>query len=303
MQKKNWIIATRNSPLALQQTTLIANAISEYHPDVVIEFYSLTTEGDKDLERPLVELGGKSLFVKELQTAVLEGRADLAVHSLKDMSVFAYPGLTLAAVSMREDPRDVLISNRYSSFAELPYASVVGSCSPRRIAQMKALRGDLQFRNLRGNIGTRLSKLDQGQYDAIVLAAAGLKRMDHAQRIKEFFAVKEIIPAIGQGALGVECRLHDHEAMQLVSHIHDSRTALCITAERAVNQKLGGDCQTAIGAFAWLEDEALHLIAMVGSQDGQLILRSYRHGPLQNAAEIGLQVAQDLIAQGALKLL
>jgi hydroxymethylbilane synthase len=303
MQKKKWIIATRNSPLALQQTTMIASAISEYHPSVTIEFYSLTTEGDKDLERPLVELGGKSLFVKELQTAVLEGRADLAVHSLKDMSVFVCPGLTLAAISVREDPRDVLISNRYSSFAELPYASMVGSCSPRRIAQMKSLRGDVQFRNLRGNIGTRLSKLDQGEYDAIVLAAAGLKRMNHAERIKEFFDIRKIIPAIGQGALGIECRQNDNEAMQLVSHVHDPRTALCVTAERAVNQELGGDCQTAIGAFAWLEEDKLHLLAMVGSQDGQLILRSYRYGNSQNAAEIGLQVAQDLIAQGALKLL
>jgi hydroxymethylbilane synthase len=302
--KQKWVIATRNSPLALTQSNFVKQRILEKYPHVTIEFLCLTTEGDKNTAQPLLELGGKSLFVKELQNALLNGSADMAVHSLKDMSVFSCAGLQFAAILAREDARDAFISNHFSSFSELPANSIVGTSSPRRVSQLKFLRPDLQFTFLRGNVGTRLNKLDNDEYAAIILAAAGLIRLNKAGRIQEFFDPQQIIPAIGQGALAIECRENDVETLELTAHLQDIETTLCTTAERAVNQQLGGDCHTPIGAHAWIDaQQILHVQAIVGNLAGSKQLKSYRSGLPEQANELGTAAGEDLLMQGAEKLI
>ncbi len=296
-------IATRKSPMALWQAHFIKANIQRIYPDLSIQLIELVTQGDKDLSTALVNLGGKSLFVKELQQALLNDQADIAVHCIKDMSVHAVPGLKLAAVCQRSDPRDALISHQKITLRELPHGAVVGTASPRRQSLLLAMRPDLTIKLLRGNVNTRLQKLDAKNYDAIVLAAAGLERLSLAQRIHERFDPNTFIPAIGQGALGIECRANDTATLQKIAFLHHSPTAACIDAERAVNQTLGGDCHTPIGAYAQINDGELRLKAVVGSMDGKTLLRAEANRQIEQAAELGIAVAEELIAQGAKKLL
>lgn len=299
-------LATRQSPMALWQAHFIKNKLQELNPHLKFELLELITSGDKNLEIPIANLGGKSLFVKELQQALLDSRADIAVHCVKDMSVMDCPGLTLAAICERDDPRDVFVSNRYTNIHDLPKQAVIGSSSPRRQALLKSLRPDLQIKSLRGNVGSRLRKLDNGEYDAMILAAAGLKRLNEEKRIKSYLEVTHFIPAIGQGALGIECRIGDHDISFLLKHLNHEPSSICVRAERAVNRRLNGDCFTPIGAYAHFSDDSnteIILTAMVGSMDGQIILKDEIAGPFHQPESLGTQLAENLLAKGAGDLL
>jgi hydroxymethylbilane synthase len=299
MAKKSIIIATRKSPMALWQAEFIKKELGLHYPHCDISLLPMSTVGDERTDVPLTEIGGKSLFVKSLQQALLDKRADIAVHSIKDMSVHAVAGLDLAAVYKRDDPRDALISNNYSSFLELPENATIGTSSPRRQALLCAIRPNITPTNLRGNVGTRLKKLDDGHYDAIVLSAAGLHRLGLKSRITEYFNPEQFIPAIGQGTLGIECASQDSELIKMLQCLNHRETQLCIAAERAVNQRLGGDCHSPIGAYARIDGPQMHLKAIVSDAKGHVILTSEAAGPVENAQLIGISVANDLIARGA----
>lgn len=300
-------IATRKSPMALWQAKFIKTKLQTAYPHLEIQFVEIITQGDKDLETPLVNIGGKSLFVKELQQALLKGAADIAVHCIKDMSVIDCPGLTLTTIIERENPQDAFVSNHYNSLSELPINAVIGSSSPRRQSQLLSLRKDLCIKPLRGNVGTRLAKLDNGDYDAVVLAAAGLQRLGAENRIKMNFDTTQFIPGIGQGALGIECRENDDAIISMVAFLNHPPSQVCVHAERAVNRRLGGDCYTPIAAYANIIENRsspmLHLIAMVGSLDGQTILRAQVTGNITQAEMLGTQCAEELLAQGAKRLI
>jgi hydroxymethylbilane synthase len=299
---KHLRIATRKSPLALWQTQAVGQLLLKLNPHLQIELVGLTTAGDKRTDVELTQLGGKSLFVKELQMAVLENQADIAVHSIKDMSVIETPGLTLAAICPREDPRDVLISRNAEQWENLPLGATVGTSSPRRQCQLLALRPDLKVLALRGNVGTRIEKLDRGDYDAIILAYAGLKRLDMAKRISQFLDLEQFLPAIGQGAIGVECRSNDSQAMALLQNIDDWASRQCVVAERAVNLHLGGDCYTPIGANAIIFGKEISIQALIGSMDGKILLKESAVGPVSSPEEVGRAVAEKLVQRGARKL-
>ncbi len=292
-------LATRKSPLALCQANTVKHQLQSYYPDLQIELVGLITAGDKRTDVELTQLGGKSLFVKELQTALLDDVADIAVHSVKDMSVAPCPGLQLAAVCKREDPRDALVANACLRWRDLPSGAIVGTASPRRQFQLQTHRPDLIVKPLRGNVGTRLAKLDNGDFDAIILACAGLKRLDQERRITEYLDPEEFIPAIGQGALGVECRADDVKIQTLLACLDDWNTHQCIKAERAVNFILGGDCYTPIGAHAQLHGSQLTLQAIIASTDRKVALTANHSGRVTEAEAIGKQVAEKLLAQGA----
>ncbi len=296
-------IVTRKSPLAWQQATLIKNLIQQFYPQIQIELIGLLTAGDQKPAKETAAIAGKSLFVKELQTALLNLEADFAVHSVKDLSVTPCPGLMLAAISAREDPRDVFVSNQYNSLEELPMGAIVGTTSPRRQCQLLALRKDLNIKPLRGNVGTRLNYLDNGDYQAIVLAYAGLKRLGLQHKVRQVFPTNQFLPAIGQGALAVECREDNLELIQLLNCIDDYPTHQCVNAERAVNFHLGGDCYTPIGAYAYIQQGILYLHAMAGSLDGKKILKSQASGPVGEAEQLGERCAKDLLTQGAHSLI
>ncbi len=291
-------LATRKSPLALWQAEAVKQQLEFYHPHLKIELVGLITAGDKRTDVELTQLGGKSLFVKELQSALLENNADIAVHSVKDMSVTPCPGLILAAVCQREDPRDALIAHHISDWRDLPVNAVIGTASPRRQCQWRGHRCDLIIKPLRGNVGTRLSKFDSGEFDAIILACAGLKRLGLAGHITQYLNPAEFLPAIGQGALGIECRADDLETRNLIAALNHWESHQCIKAERAVNRRLGGDCYTPIGAYAQIIDQKLTLQAMIGSADGQFQLKAVLSGEVSQAEEIGEQVAENLLMQG-----
>jgi hydroxymethylbilane synthase len=295
-------LATRQSPLALWQANYVKQLLLHYHPALHIELVGMTTAGDKRTDVELTQLGGKSLFVKELQTALLENTADIAVHSIKDMSVNPCPGLTLAAVCQREDARDAFVSSQFDSWQDLPAGAVVGTTSPRRQCQLLALRADVHVKTLRGNVGTRLGKLDQGEFDAILLACAGLKRLGLSERITQYLHPAEFVPAIGQGALGIECRADDRVTQQWLAKLNDWETQCCVTAERAVNFRLGGDCYTPIGAHAQIHTGELHLHAIIGAIDGTKLLSAKLSGNIADAEKIGIAVAEMLLAQGAAAL-
>ena len=300
--KKTIRIATRKSPLALWQAEYVKNALLKIDADLDVVFVGLTTKGDKEQTKALTNIGGKSLFVKELQHALLNNIADIAVHSIKDLSVQDCPGLSLAAICEREDPRDAFISMQYASIVDLPEGAVVGTASPRRMALLKSQRPDLQTKVIRGNVGTRLNKCEQGDYDATLLAVAGLKRLQLEKHIAEYLDPNTFIPAIGQGAVGAECREDDTELRQLLHTFNHSITADCVEAERAVNRVLGGDCHTPIAAYAIIENQQLQLRAMVGSTDGKTIIHSEITGSPENAAQLGETVGQQLLDKGADKL-
>lgn len=296
-------IATRNSPLALWQANFVREQLHRYHPHLDIQIIGMTTKGDQLLSSPLAKIGGKGLFVKELETALLEKRADIAVHSMKDVGVIFPDGLGIVCIMARHNPFDALVSNRYRRLQDLPAQAVVGTCSLRRVCQLKQHYPHLRFKDLRGNIHTRLKKLDNGEYDGIILAAAGLERMQMSDRIAEQISPSVSLPAIAQGSLGVECRLDDKDTQTLLAPLADADNTVLATAERAVNKRLNGSCQTPIAAFATLEGQDVCLQALVGSPDGSLMLYSRQRGQATAAESLGTAAAEDLLAQGAQKIL
>ena len=299
-------IATRKSPLAIWQAEHVAERLRHAHPDLPVELVGMSTQGDKILDTPLAKIGGKGLFVKELEQGMLEGKADIAVHSMKDVPVELPEGLRLAAILERQDPRDAFVSNRFASLADLPQGAVVGTSSLRRQCQLGEQRPDLRILPLRGNVNTRLRKLDEGQFDAVILAAAGLKRLGFGERISCFLEPEQSLPAIGQGAIGIECRTDDDWVEQLLRPLHDSDTALCVEAERAMNNRLMGGCQVPIAGYAVQNHGRIHMQGLVGEPDGSRIIRAEISGPAEDAGALGAALAEDLLGQGAdhiLKLL
>ncbi|MFQ2503791.1 hydroxymethylbilane synthase [Aeromonas caviae] len=292
-------IATRKSPLALWQANFVKDRLEALHPDLQVELVPMSTQGDKILDTPLAKVGGKGLFVKELETAMLEGRADIAVHSMKDVPVEFPDGLGLHTICEREDPRDAFVSNHFNQIGELPQGAVVGTSSLRRQCQLRAARPDLVIRDLRGNVNTRLAKLDAGEYDAIILAAAGLKRLEMAHRIAAFIEPEQSLPANGQGAVGIECRLDDHELHALLAPLEHPETRIRVLTERAMNRALQGGCQVPIGAYALVEGEEVWLRGLVGSPDGSHVIRDEIRGPLAEGEALGHTLAQRLLAAGA----
>ena len=303
MLKKTLKIATRQSPLALWQANYVKDRLQQLYPDLTIELVPMVTKGDVILDSPLAKIGGKGLFVKELENALLTKEADIAVHSMKDVPMQFPEGLGLAVICQREDPRDAFVSHSYRTFAELPQGAVVGTSSLRRQCQLKALRPDLDIRSLRGNVGTRLSKLDNGDYDAIILASAGLIRLGLADRIASFIDVEQSLPAAGHGAVGIECRTDDVQVHTLLAPLADAETTYCVLAERAMNNHLQGGCQVPIGGYAVLQQGQLYLRALVGDIDGSHIIRAEGKSAVENAEVLGVQIAEQLLAQGADKIL
>ncbi len=292
-------IATRKSPLALWQANFVKDRLEALHPDLQVELVPMSTQGDKILDTPLAKVGGKGLFVKELESAMLEGRADIAVHSMKDVPVEFPDGLGLHTICEREDPRDAFVSNHFNQIDELPQGAVVGTSSLRRQCQLRAARPDLVIRDLRGNVNTRLAKLDAGEYDAIILAAAGLKRLEMAHRIAAFIEPEQSLPANGQGAVGIECRLDDHELHALLAPLEHPETRIRVLTERAMNRALQGGCQVPIGAYALVQGEEVWLRGLVGSPDGSRVIRDEIRGPLAEGEALGHTLAQRLLAAGA----
>lgn len=292
-------IATRKSALALWQAEYVKAQLEHYHQGIQVELVPMTTKGDIILDTPLAKVGGKGLFVKELEVAMLENRADIAVHSMKDVPVEFPEGLGLEIICPREDPRDAFVSNTISCFAELPQGAIVGTSSLRRQCQIKALRPDLNIRDLRGNVNTRLKKLDNGDYDAIVLAAAGLLRLAMPERIQEYIAPEIMLPANGQGAVGIECRNDDQTIKALLAPLEDKTTRYRVLAERAMNRALEGGCQVPIGSFAIVDGNNLHLRGLVGAVDGSEIIQAELNGTVDHGEQLGKKLAEILLAQGA----
>lgn len=303
MINKTIRIATRKSPLALWQANFVAAKLKHLYPSINTELIQMVTRGDKILDAPLAKVGGKGLFVKELEQGMMEGHADIAVHSMKDVPIEFPDSLHLSVVMTREDPSDALVSNRFSSLNDLPVDVKIGTSSLRRQCQIKNRFPQSEILSLRGNVNTRLNKLDAGDYDAIILASAGLKRLGMAHRIKQQLDPVICLPAIGQGAIGIECRADDAEMNQLLAPLHDPETSICITAERAMNKRLNGGCQVPIGGFAQLVDGRIAMTGLVGSPDGNVLYRSSRYGLPHQAEQIGQMLAEDLLAQGADRIL
>ena len=296
-------IATRQSPLALWQAQYVKQRLEANHPQLTVELVPMVTRGDVILDTPLAKVGGKGLFVKELELALLEGRADIAVHSMKDVPVEFPEGLGLVTICERDDPRDAFVSNQYASLDDLPQGSVVGTSSLRRQCQLAERRPDLIIRSLRGNVGTRLSKLDSGEYDAIILAVAGLNRLGLQSRIRSAMPAEISLPAVGQGAVGIECRLDDERTRALLAPLNHEETAIRVSAERAMNMRLEGGCQVPIGSYAELKDGELWLRALVGAPDGSFMVRGERRGKAEDAVPMGIDLAEELLDNGAREVL
>ena len=296
-------IATRKSPLALWQAEYVRDRLIAVHPGLKVELVKMSTQGDKILDSPLAKIGGKGLFVKELEDGLLSGRADIAVHSMKDVPVELPAGLHLPVICEREDPRDAFVSNRYSSLDALPHGARVGTSSLRRQCQIMARRPDLVISSLRGNVNTRLAKLDAGDFDAVILAAAGLKRLGFERRITAYLDTDVSLPAIGQGAVGIECRRGDPRINGLLAVLDDPDTHTRVAAERAMNHRLEGGCQVPIAGHATLDGETLHLRGLVGAPDGSKVIRGDIRGPRGEAERLGIALADDLLAQGAAAIL
>lgn len=296
-------IATRQSPLALWQAEHIRERLETLHAGLKVELVTFVTQGDKILDTPLAKIGGKGLFVKELEAALLDGRADLAVHSMKDVPMQLPEGLELAVICEREDPFDAFVSNQYAHFDDLPQGAKLGTSSLRRKSQILKQRPDLDVIDLRGNVGTRLSKLDAGQYDAIILASAGLKRLNLHDRIRHTLTAEVSLPAVGQGALGLECRSQDQQVLDLIMPLMHQDSNACVRAERAFNAYLEGGCQVPIAGFATLNDQELQVEGRVGSVDGVTLLRAKVQGVPEQAEALGVELAKKLLDQGAGELL
>jgi hydroxymethylbilane synthase len=299
MSDKTIRIATRKSPLAMWQAEHVKAQLQQAHPGLEVELLGMSTQGDKILDTPLAKIGGKGLFVKELEQGMLEGRADIAVHSMKDVPVELPEGLHLPVIMEREDPRDAFVSNTYASLEELPEGAVVGTSSLRRQCQLADRRPDLKIAPLRGNVNTRLRKLDEGEFDAIILASAGLKRLGFKERITSFIDSEDSLPAIGQGAIGIECRVDDDWVNSLLEPLHDDETAICVRAERAMNNRLMGGCQVPIAGFAVLNQNRIYMRGLVGEPDGSVIMRAEIQGEPGEAEQLGIALAEDLLGQGA----
>lgn len=296
-------IATRKSPLAIWQAEHVAQALRKARPGLSVELIGMSTQGDKILDTPLAKLGGKGLFVKELEQGMLENRADIAVHSMKDVPVDLPDGLHLPVIMKREDPRDAFVSNNFKALSTLHKGAVVGTSSLRRQCQLADMYPDLQIAPLRGNVNTRLRKLDEGAYDALILASAGLKRLGFAERITAFIEPEASLPAIGQGAIGIECRQEDTRLNELLQLLHHESSACCIRAERAMNRRLMGGCQVPIAGFAVIEQNDLYLRGLVGEPDGSRIIRAEIRGSQTEADSLGRTLADDLLLQGADQIL
>ena len=299
-------IATRESLLALWQAEYVKHALEQAHPGLQVELVGMTTRGDQLLDSPLSKIGGKALFVKELEQAMLDGRADIAVHSMKDVPMEFPEGLGLAVICEREDPRDAFVSNHYRSVDDLPQGAHVGTSSLRRECLLRHRRPDLKVSSLRGNVQTRLRKLDDGEFDAIVLAAAGLLRLELQDRVAEFMAVEGSLPACGQGAVGIETRLADRDIVDLLAPLHHRDSAAKVMAERAMNRRLEGGCQVPIAGYA-IDDPnqpgQLWLRGIVGSPDGKTVLRAEATAAPEDAEALGVSVAEQLLKQGAGQIL
>lgn len=303
MIKKKLVLVTRNSRLALWQAEYVKHCLQTIHPHLLVEIVPKITRGDIHCDVPLRNIGGKNLFAKELQLILLRGEADIAVHSVKDLAAKTLPDLQLAAILERADPRDALLSSKFASLDALPEGAVVGTASPRRQSQLLAYRSDLSIKLLRGNLETRLKKLASQQYDAIILAVAGLQRLDLTDKITEYLTPEILLPAIGQGAIGVECRAADVVTQALLSPLNHVVTAACVRAERAVNARLGGDCFTPIAAWATCNNDYITLKARVGSLNGKTLLTATAGGLWHEAETIGASAAQSLLEQGAAQFL
>lgn len=294
-------IATRKSALALWQAEYVKAQLEHFHPNIQVELVPMTTKGDIILDTPLAKVGGKGLFVKELEVAMLEDRADIAVHSMKDVPVDFPDGLGLEVICPREDPRDAFVSNTYATLSDLPQGAIVGTSSLRRQCQLKAKRPDLDIRDLRGNVNTRLRKLDEGQYDAIILAAAGLIRLEMSDRIAQYIEPEEMLPANGQGAVGIECRLNDEVIKALLAPLECKLTRSRVLAERAMNKALEGGCQVPIASYSVISTDGkeIHLRGLVGAVDGSKLIESDITGPVEQGEALGDALAQELLSQGA----
>jgi hydroxymethylbilane synthase len=303
MTNKTIRIATRKSPLALWQAEYVKARLEEIHPGIKVELIKMSTQGDKILDTPLAKIGGKGLFVKELEKSLCDCEADIAVHSMKDVPVELPEGLYLPVICEREDPRDAFVANKYKSIDELPQGAVIGTSSLRRQCQLKRKRPDLKITDLRGNVGSRLAKLDNGDFDAIILASAGLIRLELESRITQYIPTDLILPAIGQGAVGIECREGDIETLELIKPLNHQETNIRVSAERALNHRLEGGCQVPIAGFAELEDNQLVMRALVGSPDGERIVDGQISGPTDQAESLGTTLADDLLNRGAREIL
>lgn len=281
------------------QAEFVKSELQKHYPSLQVDFLAMSTRGDKILDSPLAKIGGKGLFVKELETALLSGEADIAVHSMKDVPMHFPEGLELGPICEREDPRDAFVSNHYATLDELPQGAIVGTSSLRRQCQIKQHRPDINIKSLRGNVNTRLSKLDAGEFDAIILAAAGLIRLELQARIASFIAPEVSLPACGQGAVGIELRNNDDETAAIIAKLHDVDTATCVMAERAMNTRLNGGCQVPIAGFAQLEGGNLSMRGLVGSEDGKTMLYSKATCSRDKAEQLGISIAEELLAQGA----
>jgi len=297
--RKGLKIGTRGSKLALWQSEWIKTQILRVHPDLRVELVRIKTTGDKILNSPLSKIGGKGLFVKEIEEALFSGRVDLAVHSMKDVPVEMPEGLVLCCYPRREEPRDALVSRGNVLLEDLPARARLGTSSLRRSAQILHIRPDLQIHSLRGNVDTRLGKLDQGQYDAIVLAGAGLKRLGLARRITQYLDPVQVLPAIGQGALGIEVREDDHWVVELLSFLNHKPTELAVRAERAFLRRLEGGCQVPIAAHAVLKSDALELTGVVADLDGRRLIRDQKRGQAEMPEQLGLELAETVLSKGA----
>ncbi|WOJ92049.1 hydroxymethylbilane synthase [Congregibacter variabilis] len=297
------VIATRESPLALWQAYFVRDTLLKMHPDISVELLGMTSRGDQILDVPLAKVGGKGLFVKELETALLDGRAHIAVHSMKDVPMEFPEGLELAVICEREEPADAFVSNNYENLDALPAGAVVGTSSLRRECQLRASRPDLNVRFLRGNVNTRLRKLDEGEYDAIILACAGLIRLEMGERIRARIPVTDSLPAGGQGAVGIEIRSDDAATRELLAPLHHGPTAERVLAERALNRRLQGGCEVPIASYAVHEGDELWLRGLVGRPDGSHTLRADARGSRDNPEALGISVADALLEAGAAQIL
>lgn len=303
---KTLTIATRQSPLALWQANFVKDQLIALYPALDVKLLTMVTRGDKILDTPLAKIGGKGLFVKELEQALFDGTADIAVHSLKDVPMVLPEGLMLGAYLSRHAPTDAFVSNRYAHLDELPQGAIVGTSSLRRECQIRRHRRDLDIRSLRGNVGTRLSKLDNGEYDAIILATSGLQRLGLDDRIRHELDTAISLPAVGQGALAIECRADDVAVLDLLAPLNHAPTRLCVLAERAMNHALEGGCQVPIAGFATLDGDTLTMEGRVGTPDGQTLLvakQSLANSDENHAVTLGQNIAQALLSQGADEIL
>lgn len=301
--KTNLRIGTRQSLLALWQSNYIAGLLQQQYPDCQVTLKKIVTKGDRILDVPLAQIGGKGLFTKEIETDLLDGSIDLAVHSLKDMPTVLPEGLCLTAITSRANVGDAFVSNKYDSFAQLPEGAVLGTSSLRRKAQLLAVRPDLKIVDLRGNVDTRLRKLDEGRMDAIILAAAGLERLGHADRIKEIIPTSVCLPAVGQGALAIECRSNDEEVRSMLAFLNDDAVKQATDAERAFLGLIEGGCQVPIGVHADVTGTEIKIEAVIASLDGSAILRNTISGPSEQAAELGRQLGRQMLDDGGRQIL